>query len=424
MEKETLKQLIMEQKEIFEKDMKIVERHFPKNALKTPKIVIITGIRRCGKSTLMRQISKQYQEYAYLNFEDERLLNFTHNDFNTVLEIFLELQPNVKTFFFDEIQEVKGWEKFARRLFTESYKLFITGSNAKLLSSEIATSLTGRNMKLELYPFSFKEHLSYHNFPIKQVYTTKEKALISKNLKEYLAYGGFPEIVLSKDYEELNEIYQDVIINDLLVRFAIRDTKDFRELALYLLSNISQRISFNNLKNLLNFSNTSKVKNYIDFLSEAYLFFTVFKYEYSMKKQIINNRKIYAIDQGLVNAVSFSFSKNEGKLIENVVFLELKRQKQEVYYYQEEAECDFVIKKGAKIAHAIQVSVSLSKPETRKREIKGLLKAMDKFKLKEGTIVTLSEERKITIDKKIVRIVPLWKFLLQDFNIMFDFSKK
>lgn len=412
MEKDILKQVILEQKETFEKEMDIVKRIFPEKMLHTPKIVIITGIRRCGKSTLLRQISQSYKEYGYFNFEDERLLDFTYNDFNTILEIFLELQPNVKTFFFDEIQDIEGWEKFARRLFSEGNKIFITGSNAKLLSSEIATALTGRNLKLVLYPFSFKEYLQYHQFSLKETYTTTERAVISGHLKDYLTYGGFPEVVLSKDFEELNEIYQDVIIRDLLVRFAIRDKKDFRELALYLLSNISQRISFNNLKNLLGFSNTSKVKNYVDFLSDAYLFFTLFKYEYSMKKQIKNDRKVYTIDQGLVNAVSFRFGKERGKLLENVVFLELKRQKQDIYYYQGNVECDFVVRKGTHIVKAIQVTESLSNQDTKEREIKGLLGAMSKFKLKEGFIITRSEDRKIIINKRTIHVVPLWKFLL------------
>lgn len=412
MDKETLKKIILEQKETFEKEMDWVQRPLPEKVLKSPKIVIITGVRRCGKSTLLRQASQHYQDYGYINFEDERLLNFTHEDFNTLLEAFLELKPKAATFFFDEIQNVKGWEMFARRLFTDGHKLFITGSNARLLSSEIATALTGRNIKLELYPFSFKEYLHYSKFQIKEIYTTKEMAIISVYLKDYITYGGFPEIVASQDFEELNGIYQDVIIKDLLVRFLIRDTKDFRELALYLLSNIAQKISFNNLKNLLGFSNTSKVKNYIDFLSEAYLFFTVFKYEYSMKKQIKNDRKIYVVDSGIANAISFNFGKEEGKIIENIVFLELKRQKHEVYYYQGHQECDFVIRQGAIITTLVQVALTLSNPDTREREINGLTEAMAKFKLEKGFIITYSEEETVIVNAKKIHIVPLWKFLL------------
>ncbi|MCF6271203.1 MAG: ATP-binding protein [Melioribacteraceae bacterium] len=414
MEKQQLIEIVVEQRSIFEKNIKIVPRKIPNNAINSPKITVITGIRRCGKSTLLRQISKQYKEYNYINFEDERLLEFTYKDFNILLEAFFELQPEATTFFFDEIQDVIGWEKFARRLFTEQYKLYITGSSAKLLGSEIATSLTGRNIQIELYPFSFQEYLRYNGFNIKKIYTTRDKALIAKYLEEFLTYGGFPEVIKSKDYEELNQIYQDIIIKDLLVRLKIRDNKSFRELSLYLLSNISKKISYNNLKNLLQFSNTSKVKNYIEALIEAYLFFSIYKYDYSIKKQIRNDRKIYCIDQGIINATAFKFSKEDGRILENVVFLELKRRKKEIYYEEEKTECDFIIKKGIQITEVIQVTTSLANYGTKQREIKGLLYAMRKYKLNEGTIITKNYEDTLDIDGQKIYVVPLWKFLLEN----------
>lgn len=413
MEKNVIGQIVIEQKKIFEKDIHIIQRDSPKNILSSPKIIVITGVRRCGKSTLLRQLSKQFNHYNYINFEDERLIDFTYQDFNTLLEVFLSLHPESKTFFFDEIQEVIGWEKFVRRLFTAGYKIFITGSNATLLSSEIATSITGRNLKNELYPFSFKEYLSYCKFSTKDVFTTKEKALLSKHLSEYIHYGGFPEIVQSKDFEELAQIYQDIIIKDLLVRKKIRDSKDFRELSLFLLSNVGKKISFNNLKELLEFSNTSKVKNYIDFLREAYIFFTINKYDYSLKKQIVNKKKVYTIDTGLVNAVSFQFSENKGRLLENAVFLELKRRDKEIYYFEDKKECDFIIKSGRTITQIIQVADNLSNPRTRKREIEGLKLAMGKFNLVKGIIVTYDTEEKIVEDNKQIDIIPFWKWSLK-----------
>jgi len=413
MEKTTLSQLIIEQRKIFEKDIQIVNRDFPDNIISSPKIIVITGVRRCGKSTLLRQLSKHYNNYSYINFEDERLLDFTHHDFNNLLEIFLSSNPKSKTFFFDEIQVIDGWEKFARRLFTEGYKIFVTGSNATLLSSEIATSLTGRNLRVELFPFSFKEYLSFSKFEIKKIFTTQEKAVLSQHIKDYLHFGGFPEIVKSKDFEELNQIYQDIIIKDLLVRFKIRDQKDFRELSLFLLSNIGKKISFNNLKKLLEFSNTSKVKNYVDFLCEAYLFFTINKYDPSIKKQIVNDKKIYAIDTGLINSTSFQFSENRGSILENAVFLELKRRHEEIYYFEEKKECDFVVKSGRVITQVIQVTDNLSNPSTRKREIEGLKSAMNKLNLDdEGTIIAFDTEEDIKEDNKKIQIIPYWKWLL------------
>ncbi len=413
MEKNQLKEIILEQKNTFEKEMEVIPRQISTNAISSPKITVITGIRRCGKSTLLRQIAKEYKEYNYINFEDERLLKFTHKDFNTLLEVFLEIQPKTRTFFFDEIQNITGWEKFARRLFTEQYKLFITGSSANLLSSEIATSLTGRNIRIELYPFSFKEYLQYKKVQTKETYITKERAQIAKYLEEYLTFGGFPEIIISKDYEELNQIYQDIIIKDLLVRLKIRDSKDFRELAMYLLSNVSKKISYNNLKKLLEFSNTSKVKNYIEALTEAYLFFSINKYDPSIKKQIRNEKKIYCIDQGIINATAFKFSKEEGRIIENAVFIELKRRKKEIFYEEEKTECDFIIKKGIEIIEAMQVTSSLAEEKTKQREIKGLINALKKYNLAKGTIITKSHEETIKIENKTIEIIPLWKFLLK-----------
>jgi len=414
MEKNAISQIVLEQKKIFEKEIQIIQRYIPKNILQSPKIIVVTGVRRCGKSTLLRQLSKQYKHFNYINFEDERLIDFSYQDFNTLLEVFLSLHPVSTTFFFDEIQEISGWEKFVRRLFTEGYKIYVTGSNATLLSSEIATSITGRNLKIELYPFSFKEYLSFSKFSIKKIFTTKEKAILSKHLSDYIQYGGFPEVIKSKDNEELSQIYQDIIIKDLLVRRKIRDSKDFRELSLFLLSNICTKISFNNLKNLLEFSNTSKVKNYIDFLCEAYIFFTINKYDPSLKKQIINKKKIYAIDTGLINAVSFQFSENKGKLLENIVFLELKRRYSDIYYFEGKKECDFIIKSGRTITQVIQVVDSLSDPKTRKREIDGLLLALNTFNVNKGIIVTYDTEEDIVEDKKHIRVVPFWKWSLEN----------
>ncbi len=412
MDKAIIKQIILEQREIFDKEQKIVERGEYSNVLKNPKIVIITGIRRCGKSTLMRLLARNYKAYSYVNFEDERFLDFTYGDFNSLLECFLELSPDCKTFFFDEIQNIAGWEKFVRRLFSEDYKLFVTGSNARLLSSEISTALTGRNLKIELYPFNFKEYLLFHGFQLKPDYTTKERALLSNYFKDYIGYGGFPEIVKSHDFEELNGIYQDIIIKDILVRLKIRDAKDFRELALYLLSNVAKKASYNNLKGLLGFSSTSKVKGYVEALSEAYLFFAVSKYDRSVKKQVVNDKKVYAIDTGIVNAVSFQFSENSGRLLENAVFIELKRRHKDIYYFQGKQECDFLIKEGIKITQCIQVAESVSSIETKKREVGGLLEAMKNFNVKEGLILTRDASDEFKTEGRKIKVMPLWQWLI------------
>ena len=330
-----LRQVIIDQEELFKDRTGLIERDVSESFITSEKISVITGIRRCGKSTLMKLLSQRYKNYCYLNFEDERLIDFDYTDFNKMLEIFYEIYGSKPdAFFFDEIQNIYGWEKFTRRMFNEGKKLFITGSNAKLLSSEFSTSLTGRYVKKELFPFSFAEFLKAREVEINKKLTTAKKAEIKKHFGEFLKIGGFPEYVETKNRNEISQLYQDIIIKDLIVRFGIRDVKSFRELSLYLLSNISSLYSYNNLSKLLNIKSINSVKNYISFFEEAYLFFSLSKYEYSVKKQIVQNKKIYSIDTGIFNTVSYSFTENRGKQLENIAFLELKRQEKELYYYK------------------------------------------------------------------------------------------
>jgi uncharacterized protein len=410
-EKSLLTEVVIEQNNLFRKDKNYLDRVIAENFVKTKKIMVIAGIRRCGKSTLLKQLSKQYDKFYYLNFEDERLLNFESSDFNHLLEIFMEIYGKCKTIFFDEIQNVFGWEKFVNRLFTEGYKVYVTGSNANLLSRELATALTGRHLKTELYPFSFKEYLAYNNVGSYNLALTSDRAKIKRQFSNYLKYGGFPEIVDSKDRNELRQLYQDILIKDLLVRFKIREDKSFRELALYLMSNIGAQISFNNIKKILGLNSVSSVKNYVGYLEESYLLFSLFKYDYSLKKQIINDRKVYGIDSGMIQEVAFSFSKNSGRYLENLVFLELKRRLNEVFYYRNKFECDFIIRKGTKIVQAIQVTDSLN-INNKDREIRGLAAALEEHGLSEGLIITSDKEGEESINGKKIKIIPVWKWLL------------
>lgn len=312
----------------------------------------------------------------------------------------------------DEIQNVQKWERFARRIFEEGYKIFITGSNAKLLSSELATHLTGRYYKIELYPFSFEEFLRFNKVDYDQI-TSKKEAKILKNFDSYLEGGGFPEYVKNKKNESLEKIFEDIIYRDLLTRFRIREIKNFKLLINYLFTNFTGETNYNSLKNLLDFKSATTVKNYIEFMQESYMVFELFKYDYSLKKQYVSNKKIYVIDNGIRNAVAFSFTKDSGKLLENMIFLELTRREKDIFYYKGKKECDFLIRKGLRISEAIQVSQSLDNPETVKRELDGLLEAMEKFKLKKGLIITESQEEERKIKGKKITIVPAWKWLLE-----------
>lgn len=413
MDKNTIKLVVLEQRKNFEKKIEIVARKVPKGFVESKKISVVSGIRRSGKSTLLKQISGIFDDFCYFNFEDERLLDFKSSDLNTLYEALLEVHGEQRIFFFDEIQNVYGWEKFVRRLFEDGKKIFITGSNAKLLSSELATTLSGRHLKMELYPFSFAEFLEYEKFPRKNLYDTRERGMLAKKFSHYLEYGGFPEIVTGKNKKELEQLYQDILIKDLMVRFKIRETKIFREIALYFLSNIAAPMSFNNVRAMVGVKSVTTVKNYVDFFEEAYLFFSLFKFDYSIKKQIINDRKVYSVDTGLANAVAFKFSDNIGASLENVVFIELKRREMDIFYFREKKECDFVARRGLKIVEAIQVSQSLADTKTTERELAGLLEAMEKFKLKTGLIITESQEEERKINGKKIKIVPAWKWLLE-----------
>jgi uncharacterized protein len=413
MDKNTLRQIIIDQREQFKKTDRIIKRNINEDFLTSKKISVISGVRRSGKSTLLKYISQSYENYYYLNFEDERLLNFNAGNFNILYEVFLSLYGEQKIIFFDEIQDVAGWEKFVSRLYGDGYKIYITGSNAKLLSSELATSLTGRHIKIELFPFSFAEFLEYKKFSYCKNLDSKEKSRLLRLFDEYLEFGAFPEMVESQSEEEIKQLYQDILIKDLIIRFGIREIKAFRELALYLLSNISSNISFNNLMKILEFKSVTTVKNYIENLESAYLFFTVNKFDYSLKKQIINDRKIYSIDTGLINFVSFAFSKNTGKLLENLVFIELRRRGVESFYHHAKKECDFLLRKGRAIISAIQVTRAITK-ENKEREVAGLMEAMDIYNLNTGLILTYDQGYEIKAGHKKILIMPIWKFLLED----------
>lgn len=412
MDKNSLQLVVLDQRASFEKKESFIKRSVDRAAIDTKKITVISGIRRSGKSTLLKQISAGFQGYYYCNFEDERLLDFTHSDFQLLHEVFLETAGEHTVFFFDEIQNIAGWERFVRRLHDDGNKIFVTGSNAKLLSSELATSLTGRYLKIELYPFSFKEFLLFRGVDVPRILTTREKSALVRHFQDYCTLGGFPEVVKSGNKDELTQLYQDVLIKDLLVRFKIRETKAFRELAYYLISHATLPISFNNLKKLLGFRSVTTVKNYSDFLEEAYLFFSVSKFDYSVRKQLINDRKMYCIDTGMAGAVGFAFSENRGRLLENIVFLELKREGKDIYYYQGKKECDFLVRSGNTITDTIQVTDGLTK-ENEQREIAGIVEAMDQYKLKRGFILTQSQEKEIVQGKKTITVLPVWKWLLK-----------
>lgn len=412
MKLDILEEVVIDQKENIAKKEIGFKRHInTEKTLNTKQITVISGIRRCGKSTLLWQLMQNFDSYYYLNFDDERLINFTIEDFRELMIIFKK-QYNASTIFFDEVQNVEGWERFIRRLFDEDYKIFITGSNSKLLSSELATHLTGRYIKIELYPFSFAEFLEFNKVSTEKL-SSDTKSKILKNLDEYLNNGGFPEYLKYKDEEFIKRVYEDVVYKDLIARFKIRNINQFKKLSHYLFSNFTGEISYNSLKTILGIKSANTISEYISVLQEAYLLFELYKFEYSLKKQYTSNKKIYAIDNGIRNKVAFRFSEDKGKLLENIVFTELKRRQKEVFFYKTKnnKEVDFLYFED-NIYHLFQVAYDINDHKTREREINSLIEASKEIENSKLYLITYNSQEKIAFEDKTISVVPVWKWLL------------
>lgn len=388
-------------------------------SLKLPHIIAITGMRRSGKSTLMHQALKQAfaNKVYYLDFEDERLIDFQVSDFNLLYEIFIELFGEHKVFFLDEIQIVEQWESYVRRMYKSKNKFIISGSSAELLSSELSTKLTGRHVVIELLPFSFREYLAFSapEIDIKSTVLTKERGLLKNAFNKYMQQGGIPEYLQYKNPIILKGIYENILYKDVIARYEVKEIKAIRELALYLFSNPGSLISYAKLKAILQLGSVNTVKNYIHFLENAYLIFTLDKFSYSVGEQTISQKKVYAIDTGLMENIAFQFSKNSGKYLENIVYLELRRRgKSDLYYYKtkNDFEVDFCLRNIRTVTALIQVAEHLNDPKTREREIRALKTAMDELKLQEGFIITLDSTETINLEDKKIHVVPIVNWLL------------
>ena len=422
MEKQAVKQILLDQRQeisnIF--NTQIVEREIEskiKSALDDKLIKVISGVRRCGKSFLAHKVLKD-KSYGYINFDDERLFGVKTEDLNYLLEVLREINPDFNYLLLDEIQNVEGWELFINRLQRIGYNLVITGSNSNLLSKELASSLTGRHLLIELYPFSFKEFLKYKNFSFDEndLFITEKKAQIKRLLDEYIKFGGFPELYRVEIKEQyLRDLYDKIISRDIVSRYKIKYVKALKELSLYLFSNFGSSITYQKLKNILEIKSVHTIKNYMDYLEEAYLTFQLNPFSFKLKEQLSGRRKIYTIDSGLINSISFQFSQNMGRLMENIVFTQLKIRGLEFYFYysQSKEEVDFIIKDNLKIKELIQVCFNPDNLETREREIKSLLRASKYLKCDNLKIITSDTEKTEQIKGKNIVFVPLWKWLLQ-----------
>jgi hypothetical protein len=385
-------------------------------ALPLPHAVVISGLRRVGKSTLLAQFAHRFGEelFYYVNFEDERFLGFQAEDANDLYQALAELFGERKVFIIDEVQNVSGWEHFVRRFMDQGTKFFITGSNASLLSRELGTRLTGRYVPVELYPFSFVEFLRFkgYTFPDLTRLTTIETARLQRTLHEYLRLGGIPEPLKYPELALLRTLYDDILYRDIATRYRIEEVRAFRELAFYLMGNPTSQISYNKIKEQYRLGSVNTIKNYVDYLENSRLIFTMNVYAYSVKRQQIAAKKVYSIDTGLVNAIGFSFSPNTGKLMENAVFLALRRKTHEIYYYTTPAgyEVDFYLPESGQL---IQVSQSMDNPATRERELRALADAMGALGISSGLILTDSNSETIIRSGLTITIRSLAEWLLE-----------
>ena len=380
------------------------------------EITIITGIRRSGKSTLMYQIidnllkNTRPEQILFVNLEDKKLVKFTLDDiYSTYKE---NLNPDKKTYIFlDEVHRKKGWELWIRKKYDlkTNDKFIISGSCSYLLRKEYSTLLTGRNLTFEVFPLSFKEFLLFNDIDInKKIILDKTKNKIVNSFKKYMTFGGFPEVFFkSEDYKIkiLEQYFDDILYKDIIDRYNLNSQKA-KDLALFFINSFTGTFSLRNIRNSLGVSYDT-IKDYLSYYQEAFLFFILNHFSYSFKEQRTLPSKVYCIDNGLRNAVSFKFSKDEGKLAENLVFIELKRKEKDVYYWSGKNEVDFIIKNKDQSLTAINVSYA---NEIDEREIKGLSEFKKEFnKANELVVITRDLDKK----EKNVRFIPLWKWLLE-----------
>ena len=398
-----------------QRDLKIPE---------TTKIISLVGSRRSGKTFYFYQLIRQLgekgvtkDEILYIDFTDDRLYPLKIDELDDLLEAYYELYPNnrmiQKYFFFDELQDVDGWESFVRRIAEkEKARVYVTGSSSKMLSREIATSLRGRTLAFHLFPLSFGEFLRFKAVKLDKDFAySNVRFKIKKLMGEYLDWGGFPEIALSDSlkHEILSNYYEVMIYRDVVERFSLRNTALLKSLGKFLITNVGSRFSVNSYYNTLkNESKVSKetVLEYLAYLEDANIVYRSHIFSYSLKTQQMNPSKVYCVDNGLRNAVALRFSKDDGRLAENLVFLELKRRGYDIYYWKGKKEVDFVLKHRNGRLSAINVSYS---DEIDQRETEGLYEFREKFGKSELTILTRDTEK----NENGIAYAPLWRWLLE-----------
>ncbi len=425
--KDIFKKLIVD---FMERDIKNILPREYNIPLESKKIISLIGVRRSGKSSILFDMINKLREKGnrdniiYINFEDDRLYPLELSSLDLLLESYYELYPAKRGekvyLFLDEVQVVDNWELYVRRVYdTENIHIYVTGSSAKLLSTEIATSLRGRTITYEIFPFSFKEYLQYKEINV-NLHSSKSLSFIKNALEDYLVDGGFAETIneeppvarkILSDYLEL------IVYKDIVDRYNIKNRSLLKHLNKYCFTNIATLVSFTKLFNEFKSQGYKLGKDtlfdYISYLEDAYTLFPVPIYRNSVKEEQRNPKKIYAIDNGFKKIYDYAIGDDMSKLYENIVFLHLRRQTKDVYYFKEKQEVDFYAKVNTN-AYLVNVSYKIDDPATRKREIDGLVEAMNYFKLSKAYLITSEEDQTMQIDDKKIYIVPLFRWLLEE----------
>ncbi len=416
-----LKTIIADQKEMIDekfKSEKIIPREGmspARKALKHPNILLVTGMRRAGKSIFSRLVAENFK-YTHVNFDDERLAGFKLTDFNTLLESLYQLYGDFSLLILDEIQNVSGWELFAGRL-RNKYRIIITGSNANLLGSELATHLTGRFLAQTVFPLSFPEFLEFRRSrpPGTPGHSTKEKSRLAVLFGEYLVNGGiFERYKFGPEF--LRTMFSSIITKDIAVRHGIRHAAVLEELGVLAVNYFTGKLSMNKITAALKIKSPHTTREYLKYMEDTFLLFTLNRFSRKVKEQLSTLKKIYVTDNGMVNALNLNLTPNRGRLLENLVACQLKRrsftENFQIFYWEEyDSECDFLIKTGTEITSAIQVCLELNF-DNRHREITGLTRAMKEFGLKEGLLLTENQEETIREENMRIRVLPAWNWLL------------
>ena len=429
--KKKLKDLIVYWKEF--ETPEYMEREFNSSYVETDKVLTVTGSRRAGKTYLCFQMIDELDvpedNILYLNFEDERLQPIKGDELTKLLETYRELytpEDDEKLYLFlDEIHTIPGWEKWVRRISEreKDIKLVITGSSSELLPEEVSTELRGRPLNKTVYPFNFTEFLQMKGveYELDKLPHSDRKPEVKKAFNEYLKYGGFPEVVKEDDeqlkQEILQEYYSTIFRRDIVERFSVENIEGLKDFYKLRIDNFASKMTYsqskNNLKSLGHDMSKNTVKKYLSYAKNSFLLFELEKYTPKTKNRMQYPRKIYPIDTGLVNSVRFNFSENRGQALETLVFLQLKRQENgEIFYYEEDGECDFIVQEKTKIKKAIQVTESLSQ-NNREREVKGIIEALNNFNLEKGLILTEDSYDTIKEDGKTIEAKPVWHWLLE-----------